>query len=116
MKTTKPGDAFTHASGYWDAGDLPRAFRLFKSLAVDGNTGAQLNLGYFFDHGIGVRRNEAKALYWYRRSYVGGEASGANNIGTIYRDRGDHKQALVWFDRAIKAGSAEPRSKLPRFY
>jgi TPR repeat protein len=53
-----------------------------------------LNLGYFYDRGLGVRRSEAKALYWYRRAYRRGDASGANNIGTIYRERGDLRQAV----------------------
>jgi TPR repeat protein len=65
---SKPEVAFTRASQYWDAGDVTRALRVFKSLALDGDTAAQLNLGYFFDRGIGVRRSETKALFWYRRT------------------------------------------------
>ncbi|MGH7118989.1 MAG: hypothetical protein ACREFP_08380 [Acetobacteraceae bacterium] len=53
-----------------------------------GNPSAQLNLGYTYDVGIGVRRNRAAAIYWYRRAYRQGVGIAASNIGTIFRGRG----------------------------
>ena len=107
---------FLHASQAWDRGELREAFKAFRSLAERGDGGAQLNVGYFFDEGIGVRQNKVKALYWYRRSYMRGHASGANNIATIYRDRGDLKRAVDWFARALKLGEDGAALAIAKIY
>jgi TPR repeat protein len=121
MKATRSDIArfestFVRASMCWDAGDLKHAFRLFKSLAMRGDRGAYLNVGYCFDEGVGVRKNQAKALYWYRRGFAGGNASAANNIGTIYRDRGDPKRAISWFRKAIDLGSDGSALEIAKIY
>jgi TPR repeat protein len=46
----------------WENGDLKLAFRLFVSQAATGDSGAQLNLGYFYDLGLGTRKNREKAM------------------------------------------------------
>ena len=107
---------FERACAYEESGDYERAFRLFKSLALRGDSGAQLNVGYFYDRGLGVRRNQEKALYWYRRNYARGEASGANNIATVYRDRGDLKRAISWFLKAVEMGDDGAALELARIY
>src|SRR5665213_1493624 len=95
---------FRKACTHWDRGNTRVAFNLFLSLANRGDASSFLNLGYFFDCGIGVRTSESKALYWYKRAYRAGDASGANNVGTIYRDRGNHARALMWFSKALSLG------------
>jgi TPR repeat protein len=44
----------------WDSGDVKTAFRLFRSQAQAGDEGAWLNLGYFYDVGLGTRRRRIK--------------------------------------------------------
>src|SRR5580692_7510398 len=62
----------------WDAGNRRSAFRLMLAAAKSGgDMGAMLNLGYFYDVGIGVKRNRAAAMYWYQRAYRRGFASAA---------------------------------------
>ena len=107
---------FRRASACWDRGDLKRAFAIFQSLAKRGDVGAQLNVGYFFDQGIGVSSNPVKALYWYRRGYRKGDPSCANNIATIYRDRGDLKRAVAWFLKAIRLGDDSGALELAKIY
>ena len=75
--------------------------------------GALLNAGYCYDVGLGVRRNQAAALSWYLRAYHRGEVCGTNNIGTIWRDRGNLKQALTWSLRAATLGDHSAISKMP---
>lgn len=110
------GTKFERADSYWDCGDLKRAFRLFKSLADEGDSGAQLNVGYFYDLGLGVRRDQDKALYWYRRSSARGNASGANNIGTVYRDRGNLERAIRWFRKSVDMGNDGAALQLGKIY
>jgi hypothetical protein len=39
-------DDFSRACELWDRGDAKRAYRLFYSLATQGDLGAQVNLGW----------------------------------------------------------------------
>lgn len=57
-------ESFTRGSAQWERGKLQSAFRLFLAAAKAGDEGAQINLGYFYDVGIGVKRNRGAALYW----------------------------------------------------
>jgi TPR repeat protein len=86
------------ACAYWESGDVRRAFELFLALAQRGDAIAQLNLGYFFDRGIAVEKDDA------------------NNIGTIYRDRGELRRAAGWFLRAIKGGDDGSALTLAQMY
>ena len=104
--------AFEAASEAWDSGQLRPAFRLFSIAARNGDRGAQLNLGLFYQNGIGVRANNALAMVWYRRAYRKGDASAANNIGLMFLGRGDTRRARAWLERAVKAGNDDSRLHL----
>jgi TPR repeat protein len=97
---------FQRADKQWEAGKLNSAFRLFLTCAKAGDSGCQVNLGTFYRDGIGVKPNRDRALFWYRRAYRHGEAAAASNVGVIYRDEKNLKQALAWFQRA-KDGDAD---------
>lgn len=87
MKRTRPKQSndrrFDAASTLWDQGELRRAFRLFLSGAKAGDVSCQVNLGYFYDEGIGVKANPIRALFWYRKAYRAGCPEAACNIGII---------------------------------
>jgi TPR repeat protein len=76
---------FIRADHAWNRGNLRAAFRLFLKAAQGGDRAAKLNVGYFYDKGLGTRRDLTAALYWYQRAYRAGDASAATNIGTIWR-------------------------------
>src|SRR5580765_1544668 len=95
---------FLRANDHWEKGNLRAAFRLFLAAAKGGNAGSQLNVGHFYDEGIGIRANRSAALYWYKRLYRRKNAAAAANIGTIWRDQGNSKRALGWFEKAIGLG------------
>ena len=99
-----------------DRGELRSAFRLFLAAAEAGNVGAQLNVGYCYDTGCGTRRNRAAALYWSKRAYRRGDASAANNIGTIWRDERKWQRALSWFQRAVKLGDDDSNLEIAKYY
>jgi uncharacterized protein len=97
---------FAEASALYDAGDHKGAAVLFRRAALNGDDGSQLNLGYLYDEGLGVRRNPKIAMAWYRKAARQGNCSAANNIATIHRDRGNHRRAIEWFRRAMGQGCA----------
>jgi TPR repeat protein len=107
---------FVLADKEWSQGNLQLAFRLFLSAANAGNRGAQLNVGYFYDIGVGIQRNQEMALYWYKRAYRRGDASAAHNIATIWRRNHKPKRALAWFRRAVKLGDDESILDIAKHY
>jgi len=52
---------FEDALAAANAGDFQKAFRLWKPLAEQGNADAQFNLGFMYDNGDGVPKDDAKA-------------------------------------------------------
>lgn len=55
-------------------------------------------------------------MFWYMRAYRQGNACSASNIGTIYRDEGDYKRALKWFERAVSLGDADANLEIAKIY
>jgi hypothetical protein len=107
---------FRQANQEWDKGRLRSAFRLFLSAAKAGDAGAQANVGYFYDVGIGRKPKPRLALYWYGRAFRQGYSAGATNTGTIYRDQGQIRKALTWFQRAVRLGDADANLEIAKLY
>ncbi|WP_171160246.1 tetratricopeptide repeat protein [Usitatibacter palustris] len=92
------------------------AFRLFRARAESGDKNAFLNLGYFYDVGLGVRKDQAEALRWYRRAARAGDSAAASNIGTVYREAGRHRLALEWFKRAASMNDGDAEVEIAKHY
>jgi len=92
---------FERAHSAWDRGRVNDAFLLFRFAAENGDESCQINLGYFYDEGIGTRKNKTKAMYWYLKAYRRGESAAATNIGILYREKKKNALAVQWFRRAI---------------
>ena len=107
---------FTEANTAWDRGDVRQAFTLFMQAAKLGDRASQLDLGYFFDNGLSVKKDKTKAIEWYRRAYLQGDAGAANNIGTVHRDLGDTRKMLWWFRRAAAMGDPDVLLDLGKRY
>jgi TPR repeat protein len=89
---------------------------LFRAAARAGDVDALLNVGLFYDDGIGVRSSHKKALALYRRAYRRGSGGAANNIGIMMRNRGEVDRALAWFQRAVRAGIDDSHLHLAEIY
>jgi TPR repeat protein len=107
---------FRSADQLRDRGDLTAAFSLFLKGAKAGDRSCQLNVGYCYDIGSGTRPSRSKAFHWYRWAYRSGDASAANNIGTIWRDRQDAPRALFWFRRALALGDIDANLEIARIH
>lgn len=118
-QNTKPvagkiDDLLTRADQQWQRGELRSAFHLFLAAAKQGDATAQLDLGYFYDTGTGIKPNRSLALRWYKQAYRQGRGAAASNIGTIFRDEGRLRQALAWFERAAKLGDSDANLEIAR--
>ncbi|MBI1740725.1 MAG: sel1 repeat family protein [Acidobacteriales bacterium] len=100
-------ETWISADKEWERGRVGLAFRLMLAAAKMGESGAQVNVGKMYDDAIGTKRNKEAALYWYRRAYRRGESTAAHNIGTVWRDDGNFRRALYWFERAIQMNGGD---------
>jgi TPR repeat protein len=112
----KSDERFNQACELWDKRRLKEAFRLFLSAAEDGDSSCYLNVGYFYDSGIGTRKDTNAGLRWYRKAHRRGDSSATHNIGTVYRDRGETKRALWWFECALARGNDGSAVEIGRIY
>ena len=110
----KMDELFEQASAKWDDGQARAAFRLFLKGAKLGDSGSQLNLGTFYADGIGVKPSRDLALYWYRRAYRRGERCAASNIGALFRDEQNLRQALKWYERAVMLGDSDANLEIAK--
>jgi len=92
------------------------AFRLFLAAAKYGMVQAFGTVAQFYDRGEGVRANQKAALYWYRRAYRHGSDTAANNIGCIWRDRGNLSRGICWLKRAVELGDDDANLNIAKIY
>jgi hypothetical protein len=60
--------------------DYAKAMSWFVEAAAHGNTDAENQLGWIYQHGQGVEPDDAKAVTWYRMSADQGNRRGIDNL------------------------------------
>lgn len=104
------------AQDAWERNDNASAFQLFGRAAKGGLDNCMLNLGYFYDEGLGTKQDKEKAMYWYKRAYRKGNAAAASNIAILYRERSDFGIAIRWFKKAVELGDGDAAVELAMIY
>ena len=89
--------------------------RLLKA-ADQGESNAQLTLGYCYDQGRGVGQDYKTALSWYRKAAEQGYDKAQYNIGVFY-DNGtgvskDIDKAVEWYRKAAAQGHEGTKKRL----
>ena len=100
----------------WEGGDLSKAYELFCQCASKGEVGCMLDLGYFYDEGIGVAKDKNKAMSWYKRAYRKGDSAAASNIAILYREKGRNDLTFQWFQRSVALGDGDSEVELAKLY
>lgn len=97
-------------------GDFATAIVQWTPLAGRGHAGAQYNLGRLYREGLGLRRDDVRALEWYGKAAAQGHAGALGALGDMYRvglrldDRQlrlprDFGQAARWYRKAVWRGN-----------
>jgi len=108
IKTSEPEFAeFAQATEKLDRKQYKAAYNLFIRAAEHGNALALNSVGYMLDRGLGVRRQPALAMNWYRKAARAGDAIGCTNLGLCYQNLGKSNLALKWIRRAARIGDAD---------
>jgi len=111
-------EIYERAHKQQEEGNLKSGFRLLLAAAKLGDSGAQHNLGYAYDVGLGVRPSRTAAMFWYKKSYRTERGCGpsASNIGIIFRDEHNDPEAVRWFRRAVRYGDVDANLDLAKIY
>jgi Sel1 repeat len=122
-------DDYTHAianeksdsnSSTTSSGCESGEIRQIRQLAEQGQAAKQFDLGFLYDKGRGVQRNDREAAIWYRRAAEQGYAPAQSNLGSMYLNgRGvesSDREAVVWYRRAAEQGYAPAQSNLGAMY
>jgi len=101
--------------------DLPQSLRYTKWAAHQGDPQALSNLGNSLVNGIGVIRDDAKAVRLFRHAAKLGSMEGQLNYGlALLRGNGgvqvDYQEALVWAQKSAAQGHSFAQQQLPMFF
>ncbi len=88
-------------------GRYKKAFSIYLRGIRSGEFGCELNLGYCYDNGIGVRKNKKKAAFHYKKCSDRGEFSGAANLALVYRKHGKERLAERYLQIALDLGDSD---------
>ena len=68
-------------------------------------------MGFFYENGIGVKRNIEEATKWYRKAAEQGESTAQCNLGFFYENgigvKSNIEEATKWYRKAANNGSAK---------
>ena len=100
----------------WESGDLAGAFNFFRLGANDGQPGCMMNLGCFYDEGLGTLRSKHDAMRWYKRAFLNGDSGAGSNIAILFRERGNHRHMLRWFIAAARRNDGDALVEVAKCY
>ena len=104
------------AAGFAAAPDFAET----KKEADAGKAYAQYNLGVMYANGIGVPKDHAEAVKWFRKAADQGDADAQNNLGVMYANGigmpMDHAEAVKWYRLAADQGDADAQNNLGTQY
>ncbi|MDR1921402.1 MAG: sel1 repeat family protein [Candidatus Adiutrix sp.] len=96
------------------------AFQILLKAAEEGQPQAMLNIGAFYENGLGVVRNYSKALQWYARAGEAGLAEGLYNVGVCYEvgmgAAADMPTSVKYFEKAAEKKMPQALYKLASLY
>jgi TPR repeat protein len=97
----------------------PRAKALLEELGRDGYVAAFMGLGFMYDIGIGVKENNATAIFWYRKGAEKAHAPAMLSLGRTLleaTDTRDRTDGAAWIEKAAEAGNTWAMYDLGRLY
>ncbi|MBO7051556.1 MAG: SEL1-like repeat protein [Prevotella sp.] len=100
--------------------EYDKALKYFRKAANANYDEAQNALGYMYDYGTGVDKDDRQAVYWYRKSAEQGNARAQSILGSMY-DNGtgvekEEKLAVYWYHKAAEQGDVVAQNNLGVMY
>jgi hypothetical protein len=116
---SRPGPGqFDEGVRLYQAKDYAGAARIFMKLAEKGDAKAQLQIGYQYQYGQGLKKGSEEAAMWYRKSADQGNTAGQSNLGNLYEDgqgvKEDWVEAAAWYRKSAEQGDANGQFRFGR--
>ena len=93
-----------------------KAAMWFRRAAKHGSVAAQNALGVLLGDGDWVKKDIDEALTWLRRAFSSGDSCASQNIAITYRQVGELRGAVRWFQRSADAGDGDALVQLGIHY
>ena len=90
-----------------------------KVAAEKGDAAAQCQMGLFYMNGLGVDRDEDKAVEWLKKAARQNHAQAQYNLGIYYAkfsDKEAQRLAVKWLNEAVKQDYADAQFNLAQLY
>jgi hypothetical protein len=118
--TVAAAGAIEEAQSAYQRRDYALAAQLFRPLAEEGRSGAQLRLGGMYILGQGVPKDNAEGLKWIRRAAEQGHPRTQTGLGSMYELGAgapqDYQETVKWYRKAAVQGDAWGQRKLAEMY
>ncbi len=66
-----------------------------------------LDVGYFYDEGMGTPASKYQAGIWYCKARHAGDFVAANNLAILFQERHVYRSAFHWFRKAALDGDGD---------
>ena len=93
-----------------------KAAQWLRRAAEHGLSSAQITLGVVLSNGDGVRKNVGEALSWLRKAFHAGHVIAGQNIAITYRETGNLRMAVKWFQKSANTGDGDALVQLGIHY
>ena len=102
-------------------GNFTKATEFYLNTATQDNSAVQCKLlGWIYESGTGVEKDEAKAVQWYRKAADQGNADAQDHLGWMYVSgtgvTQDEAEAANWYRKAADQGYANAQLQLGLMY
>ncbi len=88
--------------------------------AEAGNNQAMFELGWDYEGGKGVPKDQRQAVVWYRKAAEAGNNKAMTNLGDLYNEGHgvpqDAQKAKEWYEKGAAAGNADAMNSLGGYY
>jgi len=117
---SEAGYLFMKGAGSGPKPEVPKnytnAMRWFTEGSNLGDAACMNGLGLMIGSGFAGPVDQEKATAWYKASAEGGCDSGMYNLASVFEDKKDYAQALVWYRKAAEKDYPAARASLGMFY
>ena len=96
--------------------DHTKALKLFVRAGDLGHAGAYCNVGYAYNNGKGVERDEKKGKHYYELAAIGGDATARYNLGNNELRAGNMTRALKHYMIAVEGGKDKALKVMQKLY
>jgi len=94
---------------HYNKENYTEAVKYFRQAADMENAKAQYNLGWCYENGLGVQKNEIEAAKWFRKAAEQGDMTAQNKLGWFYQNglggiKKNETEAVKWYRKAAEQG------------